>query len=108
MLSIAACRVPRWANGCVAREQGLAALMGLHQGRGRSSAIRGKVKNEMLKGLARGRWKRLGDIARGLRERHGVAMGIGGGGYHVGNGGRHRAGDAPTLEHPGPRPLPDR
>ena len=92
----------------VAREQGLAALMGLHQGRGRSSAIRGKVKNEMLKGLARGRWKRLGDIARWLRERHGVAMGIGGVGYHVGNGGRHRAGDAPTLEHPGPRPLPDR
>ena len=36
----------------VAREQGLAALMGLHQGRGRSSAIRGKVKNEIIKGLA--------------------------------------------------------
>jgi hypothetical protein len=32
----------------VAREQGLAALMGLHQGRGRSSAIRGKVKNEII------------------------------------------------------------
>ena len=52
MSSIAACRVPRWANGCVAREQGLAALMGLDQGRGRSSAIRGKVKSEMLKGQA--------------------------------------------------------
>jgi transposase len=74
--------VGQWMR--VAREQGLAALMGLHQGRGRSSAIRGKVKNEMLKGLARGRWKRLGDIARWLRERHGVEMGIGGVGYHVG------------------------
>jgi len=36
----------------VAREQGLAVLMGLHQGRGRSSVIRGKVKNEIIKGLA--------------------------------------------------------
>ena len=85
--------VGQWMR--VAREQGLAALMGLHQGRGRSSAIRGKVKNEMLKGLARGRWKRRGDIARWLRERHGVEMGIGGVGYHVGKCGVSPAGAAP-------------
>jgi predicted Fe-S protein YdhL (DUF1289 family) len=42
--------VGQWMR--VAREQGLAVLTGLHKGRGRSSAIRGKVKNEIIKGLA--------------------------------------------------------
>ena len=45
--------------------------------------------------LACGRWKRLGDIARWLRERRGVEMGLGGVGYHVRKMRRSRAGAAP-------------
>ena len=71
----------------VAREQGLAALLGLHQGRGRESALPPKALKELRKGLARGRWARRRDIQAWLEQRHGVVMGTGGVGYHVGKRG---------------------
>ena len=83
----AACGRSRSAVGewmRVAREQGLPALLGRHQGRGRESALPPKALKELRKGLARGRWARRRDIQAWLEQRHGVVMGTGGVGYHVG------------------------
>ena len=86
----AACGRSRSAVGewmRVAREQGLPALLGRHQGRGRESALPPKALKELRKGLARGRWARRRDIQAWLEQRHGVVMGTGGVGYHVGKRG---------------------
>lgn len=71
----------------VVRTEGLVALLGRHQGRGRKSALGVKALKELRKGLARGRWARLGDIRQWLAQRHGVHMGEGGVAYHVGKRG---------------------
>ena len=72
-------RIGAWMK--VVREDGLAVLLGLHQGRGRAPQVTGKALSGLRQGLRRGRWTRAKDAAEWLEQRHGIGMTPGGARY---------------------------
>lgn len=69
-------RIIAWMK--MAREQGVEALLGIHQGRGREARVKGKALKELKRGLMRGRWKRAKETQQWMRERYGVKLSLGG------------------------------
>ncbi len=67
-------RVAEWMR--VARTEGVAALLGRHQGRGRAPRVSGTAFKELRHGVRRGRWKRAKEAQAWLAQRHGVAIGL--------------------------------
>jgi len=65
----------------LARAEGIAALLALHQGKGAVPQVKGKVFSQLRKGLVRGRWKRSKEVREWLEERHGIRMGLTGARY---------------------------
>lgn len=65
----------------VARNEGIAALLASHQGKGAAPKVKGKVLSELRHGLVRGRWKRSKEVREWLEERHGIRMGLTGARY---------------------------
>lgn len=65
-------RISEWMR--IVREEGLAELLGRHQGRGRSAQVKGKALAGLRHGLRRGRWKRAREAAEWLQQRHGVVL----------------------------------
>ena len=65
-------RIIEWMR--VAREHGVAELLGRHQGRGRAPRINAAALKGLRQGLRRGRWKRAKEAAQWLRARHGVSL----------------------------------
>ena len=72
-------RIGAWMK--VVREDGVDALLGLHQGRGRAPQVTGKALSGLRHGLRRGRWTRAKDAAAWLEQRHGIGMTPGGARY---------------------------
>ena len=69
-------RIIEWMR--IARAEGVAALLGIHQGRGRSARVTGKAFTELRHGVRRGRWKRAKETRAWLEERHGVKLSVAG------------------------------
>lgn len=69
-------RIGAWMR--LVREQGLDALLGRHQGRGRTPQVNAKVLAQLRQGLRRGRWKRAKEAGAWLAQRHGVQLTEGG------------------------------
>lgn len=69
-------RIGAWMR--LVQDEGLPALLGIHQGRGRQPALKPKALKELRRGLRRGRWTRAKDAQQWLAERHQVRMGLGG------------------------------
>jgi hypothetical protein len=69
-------RVAEWMK--TVRTEGLAALLGKHQGRGRAPRVQGRAWTELRKGVRRGRWKRAVETQAWLAQRHGVALSLNG------------------------------
>jgi transposase len=65
-------RVIEWMR--IARQEGVEALLGRHQGRGRQAQVRGAVLKGLRQGLRRGRWKRAKDAGLWLVQRHGISL----------------------------------
>jgi transposase len=65
-------RISEWMR--IARQQGVAELLGRHQGRGRAAQVKGKALAGLRHGLRRGRWKRSQDAGQWLKQRHGVVL----------------------------------
>ena len=62
----------------VARNQGIEALLALHQGRGRSAQVKGQALSKLRHGLLRGRWPRAKDAQSWLQQRHGLTLSLSG------------------------------
>lgn len=69
-------RIIEWMK--IAREEGVAALLGRHQGRGRKAQVQGAALKGLRQGLRRGRWKRAKEAGQWLKQRHGVHLSEGG------------------------------
>lgn len=67
-------RIIEWMR--LAREEGVGALLGIHQGRGRSARVSGKIFSELRQGVRRGRWKRAKETQAWLAERHGIKLSV--------------------------------
>ena len=65
-------RIIEWMR--VARSEGVEALLGRHQGRGRKAQVEGKAFKELRHGVRRGRWKRAKEAQAWLKQRHGVSL----------------------------------
>lgn len=68
--------VAQWMH--VARNQGVAAVLASHQGRGQPPRVAGKALRELRQGLARGRWRRIKEARAWLEERHHVTLTLSG------------------------------
>jgi transposase len=62
----------------VARQEGVASLLGKHQGRGRAAQLEGATLKELRHGLRRGRWKRAKEAQVWLQQRHGLSLSLSG------------------------------
>jgi len=69
-------RIIAWMK--IARDEGVEALLGIHQGRGRKAQVSAAALKGLRQGLRRGRWKRAKEAAEWLQQRHGITMGEGG------------------------------
>jgi len=69
-------RITEWMK--TAREEGVEALLGRHQGRGRKPQLSDKAFKGLKHGLRRGRWKRAKEAGEWLQQRHGIKLGEGG------------------------------
>lgn len=69
-------RIIEWMK--IAREEGVEALLGRHQGRGRKPQVSDAALKGLRHGLRRGRWKRAKEAAQWLQQRHGITLGAGG------------------------------
>lgn len=90
-------RIIEWMR--IAREEGIEALLGMHQGRGAKPQVQGKALQELKQGLRRGRWKRAKDAGQWLEQRHGVRLSVEGVRYWLKKAGESssaRAGLTPT------------
>lgn len=65
-------RVIEWIR--IARQEGVEALLGRHQGRGRQAQVQGAALKGLRQGLRRGRWKRAKDAGQWLEQRHGISL----------------------------------
>ncbi|MEI9893960.1 MAG: helix-turn-helix domain-containing protein [Chthoniobacter sp.] len=68
--------VAEWMR--VVREEGLEALLGRHQGRGRAPQVCGAALRGLRKGVRRGRWKRAVEVQAWLQARHGLELSLNG------------------------------
>lgn len=69
-------RIIEWMK--IAREEGVEALLGRHQGRGSKPRVTDKAFKGLRHGLSRGRWKRAKEAGEWLQQRHGITLGEGG------------------------------
>lgn len=60
----------------VVRTEGVAALLGRHQGRGQAPQVQGRALRELRTGIRRGRWRRAVEAQSWLAERHGIALSL--------------------------------
>lgn len=67
-------RIGAWMK--IAREEGLASLLGRHQGRGRAPQVKGRAFTELRKGVRRGRWKRALEAQHWLEQRYGLKLSL--------------------------------
>ena len=67
-------RIIEWMR--IAREEGVEALLGRHQGRGAKPRVQGKALQGLRQGLRRGRWKRAKDAGQWLQQRHGISLSV--------------------------------
>lgn len=67
-------RIIEWMR--IAREEGVEALLGRHQGRGAQPQVQGKALAELKQGLRRGRWKRAKDAGHWLAQRHDIHLSV--------------------------------
>ncbi len=69
-------RIGEWMK--IVREEGLAALLQRHQGRGRAPQVHGRAFAELRKGVRRGRWKRALEAQHWLEQRYGLHLSLNG------------------------------
>lgn len=69
-------RVIQWMK--TAREEGVEALLDMHQGRGKKPQVKGKALAGLKQGLRRGRWKRAKEAGQWLEQRHDITLSEGG------------------------------